>query len=185
MADKKDIKPVKQKRDWSEEGDLPYERIPAFKAAYDTYKECQYRFRNVPVDGKPIAREVKEKLMRVMVCIVHARLNYHVLESLQEAMDLSLEVQITIRVMVETNAITKKDFANIVKYSSNLTRQMIGWNNSAEAKNKRTSVQTSDNDYVPKSTEPSSQMVLTDADKNTDNRRQTNILKQLSLFEDE
>ena len=134
MADNKPTKTIKQKRDWSAEGDLPYDRIPAFKAAYDCYKECQFRFRNVPIDSKPIAREVKAKLMRIMVCIAHARLNVHVLESLREAMDLALEVQITIRVLVETNAITKKDFANIAKYSDNLVRQMVGWAASEDQK---------------------------------------------------
>lgn len=125
---------VKQKRDWSEEGYLSYDRIPAFKAAYDCYKECQFRFRNVPVDSKPLAREVKARLLRIMVCIAHARLNIHVLDSLREAVDLSLEVQITIRVLVETNAITKKDFANITKFSENLARQMVGW---AASENKK------------------------------------------------
>lgn len=136
MADNRPTKPIKQKRDWSAEGDLPYDRIPAFKAAYDCYKECQFRFRNVPIDSKPITREVKAKLMRTMVCIAHARLNVHVLESLREAMDLALEVQITIRVLVETNAITKKDFANIAKYSDNLVRQMVGWAASEDKKYK-------------------------------------------------
>ena len=71
-------KPKKQKRDWNAEGSLPYEKIPAFKAAFDFYKECQFRFRNVPVDAKPTAREVKTKVMRVMVLIAHARLNIRV-----------------------------------------------------------------------------------------------------------
>ena len=83
-------KPKKQKRDWNAEGALPYENIPAFKAAYDFYKECQFRFRNVPVDAKPVARDIKAKVMRVMVCIAHARLNVRVLESLREAVDLSI-----------------------------------------------------------------------------------------------
>ena len=42
MADSRPTKPIKQKRDWSAEGDLPYDRIPAFKAAYDCYKECRF-----------------------------------------------------------------------------------------------------------------------------------------------
>lgn len=125
---------MKKKLDWSAEGSLPYDKIPAFKAAYDCYKECQFRFRNVPVDAKPIAREIKAKLMRVMVCIAHARLNIRVLESLREAVDLALEVQITIRVLVETKAINNKDFANITKYSENLVRQMVGWSNSENTK---------------------------------------------------
>ena len=144
MADNKTTKPVKQKRDWSAEGELPYDRIPAFKAAYDCYKECQFRFRNVPIDSKPVAREIKAKLMRTMVCIAHARLNIHVLESLREAVDLALEVQITIRVLVETNAITKKDFANITKYSENLVRQMVGWAASEEKKSKDDAIQVHD-----------------------------------------
>lgn len=126
----------KKKRDWSGEGSLPYDQIPAFKAAYDCYKECQFRFRNVPSDSKQIAREVKTKLMRIMVCIAHARLNIKVLESLQEATDLSLETQITIRVLVETHAISIKDFAHVTQYSENLVRQMVGWSTAEEKKNK-------------------------------------------------
>ena len=127
-------KQKKPKRDWNAEGSLPYDKIPAFKAAYDCYKECQFRFRNVPVDAKPTAREVKSKLMRVMVCVAHARLNLRVLESLREAVDLAIEAQITIRVLVETNSLTKKDFANVSKYSDNLVRQMVGWSTSEENK---------------------------------------------------
>ncbi len=115
------------KRNWEDEGGLPYEKIPAFKAAYDSYKECQFRLRNVPTDSKPIARDIKSKLMRIMVCIAHARLNIDTLKSLQEAMDNSLEVQISLRVLVETNAISIKDFSNICKVSDNLVRQLVGW----------------------------------------------------------
>lgn len=127
-------KPKKQKRDWSAEGSLPYEKIPAFKAAFDFYKECQFRFRNVPNDAKPTAREVKTKVMRVMVLIAHARLNIRVRESLQEAVFLAIEAQITLRVLVETSAITHKDFSNISKHSDNLVRQMVGWSTSEEKK---------------------------------------------------
>lgn len=127
-------KPIKQKRDWNAEGNLPYEKIPAFKAAYDFYKECQFRFRNVPADAKPVAKDIKAKVMRVMVCIAHARLNIRVLESLREAVDLAIEAQITLRVLVETNSLTKKDFANVSKYSDNLVRQMVGWSTSEEKK---------------------------------------------------
>lgn len=127
-------KPIKQKRDWNAEGNLPYEKIPAFKAAYDFYKECQFRFRNVPADAKPVAKDIKAKVMRVMVCIAHARLNIRVLESLREAVDLAIEAQIALRVLVETNSLTKKDFANVSKYSDNLVRQMVGWSTSEEKK---------------------------------------------------
>ena len=127
-------KPKKQKRDWSAEGSLPYEKIPAFKAAFDFYKECQFRFRNVPNDAKPTAREVKSKVMRVMVLIAHARLNIRVRESLQEAVFLAIEARITLRVLVETSSITHKDFSNISKYSDNLVRQMVGWSTSEEKK---------------------------------------------------
>ena len=127
-------KAKRQKRDWNAEGNLPYEKIPAFKAAYDFYKESQFRFRNVPNDAKSIARDIKSKVMRIMVCIAHARLNIKVLESLQEAVDLSIEAQISLRVLVETNSLTKKDFAIVSKYSDNLVRQMVGWSTSEENK---------------------------------------------------
>lgn len=127
-------KPKKQKRDWNAEGSLPYEKIPAFKAAFDFYKECQFRFRNVPNDAKPTAREVKSKVMRVMVLIAHARMNIRVRESLQEAVFLAIEAQITLRVLVETNSLTHQDFSNISKYSDNLVRQMVGWSTSEEKK---------------------------------------------------
>ena len=97
-------------------------------------KECQFRFRKITADSRSIAREVKEKLMRVMVCIAHARLNINVLESLQEATDLSIEIQITVRVLVETHAISVKDFSHISQYSENLVRQMVGWSNSETKK---------------------------------------------------
>lgn len=126
----------RKKRDWSDDGSLPYDRIPAFKAAYDCYKECQFRFRDVACDSKPTAREVKSKLMRIMVCIAHARLNIRVLESLREAADLAIEIQITIRVLVEIRAISEKAYANISKYTQNLVRQMIGWSASEELKGK-------------------------------------------------
>lgn len=131
-------KPKKQKRDWNAEGSLPYEKIPAFKAAFDFYKECQFRFRNVPNDAKPTAREVKSKVMRVMVLIAHARLNIRVRESLQEAVFLAIEAQITLRVLVETNSLTHQDFSNISKYSDNLVRQMVGWSTSEEKKAEQT-----------------------------------------------
>lgn len=126
----------RQKRDWSNEGGLPYDKVPAFKAAYDLYKECQFRLRNVPNDAKPISRELKAKIMRVMVCVAHARLNVHVMDALREATDLSIETQITLRVLVETNSITRKDFAFISQYSDNLVRQMVGWSTSEEKKAK-------------------------------------------------
>lgn len=134
MANRQKMKPIKLKEGRSVEGELPYDRIPAYKAAFDCYKECQLRFRNVPVDSRSEAREVKAKLLRAMICIAHARLNIRVLESLQEAVDLALEVQIIIRVLVDVDAITKKDFGLITKFSESLLRQMVGW---AAAENKK------------------------------------------------
>ena len=103
-----------------------------------------------------------------MVCIAHARLNVHVLESLREAMDLALEVQITIRVLVETNAITKKDFANIAKYSDNLVRQMVGWAASEDKKYKGGTTKVPD---------------VTDNINDTKENKSTQ--EQLSLFDNE
>lgn len=131
---RKPQKPPRKKRDWSDVGSLPYDRIPAFKAAYSCYKECLQRFRNVPSGSKEVAREIRSRLMRVMVCIAHARLNIRVLESLREATDLAIEVQVTIRVLTETHGISVKDYANISQYSENLVRQMTAWSQSEERK---------------------------------------------------
>ena len=127
-------KKTKEKVDWTAEGALPYGNTPVVKAAFDCLKECQFRFRNVPSDAKALAREVKEKLQRIMVYCMYARAEYRVVESLHEALGLTFEVIVTIRIMVETNAITKKDFANISQYSSSLVRQMRGWAQSEEKK---------------------------------------------------
>lgn len=138
-------KPVREKRDWSAQGGLPYSRIPAFKAAYDCYKECLHRFSGVPSESKSTAREIKEKLLRIMVCIAHARLNIRVLESLREAVDLAIEIQVTVRVLAETHSISVRDYANISKYSENLVRQMVGW---AESEEKKRPSAISTNDSV-------------------------------------
>lgn len=132
--DNPEKKPVKEKRDWTDGGSLPYTRTPAFKAAFDCYKECLHRLRNVPVDSKPVAREVREKLMRIMVCIAHARLNIRVLPSLQEAMDDALEVQIALRILVESHGISIRDFALVSQYSASLVRQLAGWSTNEEQK---------------------------------------------------
>ena len=166
----------KQKRDWSDTGGLPYENIPAFKVAYDCYKECQFRLRNVPNDSKAIARSIKERLMLIMVCVARARLNFRVLESLREAVDLAIEIQITLRVLVDTNAITKKDFANIAKYSENLTRQMVGWASSEEQKGK--------GKKEPREAPPT--VVIPDGNnETTENKTKDNgnTQQQLSLFD--
>jgi len=123
------------KIDWNKEGDLPYTQVPAFKSAYDCYKECQKRLRNVPADTKGVARDIKAKLMRIIVCIAHARLGIRTLESLREAVDLAIETQVTIRVLKDTHAISVKDMAFISEYSDSLARQMIGWSQSEERKN--------------------------------------------------
>jgi len=128
---------VKGKTDWYKEGQLPYDRIPAFKSAFDCYKKCQFHFRNVPVDSRPVSREIKANLMRIMVCIAHARLGIKVLESLREATDLAIETQITIRVLSETHSISVRDYAAISEYSDSLVRQMVGWSASEENKRKQ------------------------------------------------
>lgn len=138
MAATKDGKnSPKSRTDWYMEGNLPYDRIPSFKAAYDCYKKCQFHFRDVPVDSRPTAREVKEKLMRIMVCIAHARLGIRVLESLREATDLAIEIQITLRVLSDTHAISLGAFAGISEFSDSLVRQLVGWSVSEENKSKQ------------------------------------------------
>lgn len=117
----------KAKKDWSQEGELPYSKIPVYKAAYDCLKECMLRFRNTPSDFKPLTRDIRLQLSRIMVCIAHARLNFLAAKSLQEATDLALQVQIGIRLLDEVHAIPPKSYAILAQLADSLVRQMVGW----------------------------------------------------------
>lgn len=121
------------KKDWSQEGELPYSKIPVYKAAYDCLKECMMRFHNIPSDFKPLTRDIRLQLTRIMVCIAHARLNFLATKSLQEATDLALQVQIEIRLLDEVHAISPKSYAILAKLTDSLVRQMVGWARSQNA----------------------------------------------------
>lgn len=123
-------------QDWSSETGMPYEKIPVFKTAYDCLKECSYRFRNVPKIYKFLSKDICQKLLRLIVCIAHAKLNLESHKALQEATDLAFEIQLSIRVLENVKAITIKDYAILSHLTDSLVRQMLGWAKSENVWNK-------------------------------------------------
>lgn len=101
--------------------------LPVYKAAYDAYKECMFRFRKVPGDGKAIAREVTGNLKRIMVDIELVHWQVRPKTILPATFDLVLETIITIRAMKDFGDLSTKDFAIISQYTAELSRNMRVW----------------------------------------------------------
>lgn len=113
--------------DWNSETGMPYEKIPVYSTSYDCLKECLFRFRNVPTIYKFMSKDVCQKLLRVIVCIAHAKLGLNRQAVLQEATDLALEIQISVRALEAVNAISLNDYEIISHQTDSLVRQMLGW----------------------------------------------------------
>ena len=118
------------RQDWITGDRLPYEMLPAYKAAYDCCMECQKGFAGISGDSRGIAREIKAGLKRVMVCIARIYLGMEPVEAMKEALSLSLGAQISIRMLKDTHSIDLKRFAQISRHSDSLVRQLTGWSRS-------------------------------------------------------
>ncbi len=101
--------------------------LPVYKAAYDSYKECRFRFRNVSGDGKAIAREVTGNLKRIMVNIELVHWQVKPTSILPDTFALVLETIIIIRAMKDFGDLSTKDYAIISKYTSELSKNMRVW----------------------------------------------------------
>lgn len=101
--------------------------LPVYKAAYDSYKECRFRFRNVAGDGKAIAREVTGNLKRIMVNIELVHWQVKPTSILPDTFVLVLETVIVIRAMKDYGDLSTKDYAIISKYTSELSKNMRVW----------------------------------------------------------
>jgi hypothetical protein len=101
--------------------------LPVYKAAYDSYKECRFRFRNVAGDGKAIAREVTGNLKRIMVNIELVHWQVKPTSILPDTFALVLETIIIIRAMKDFGDLSTKDYAIISKYTSELSKNMRVW----------------------------------------------------------
>lgn len=101
--------------------------LPVYKAAYDSYKECRFRFRKVPSDGKAIGREVTSNLKRIMVDIELVYWQVKPKTILPDTFALVLETMITIRAMKDFGDLSTKDFGIISQYTANLSKNMRVW----------------------------------------------------------
>lgn len=101
--------------------------LPVYKAAYDSYKECRFRFRKVSSDGKYIAREVTANLKRIMVDIELVYWQVKPKSILPDTFALVLETMITIRAMKDFGDLSTKDFGIISQYTANLSKNMRVW----------------------------------------------------------
>ena len=107
--------------------------LPVYKAAYDSYKECQFRFRKVSGDGKAIAREVTSNLKRIMVDIELVYWQVKPKSILPETFSLVMETVIIIRAMKDFGDLSTKDFGIISKYTSQLSTNMRIWSEHHQA----------------------------------------------------
>ena len=101
--------------------------LPVYKAAFDSYKECRFRFRKVSGDGKAIAREVTGNLKRIMVDIELVYWQVKPKSILPDTFALVLETIVIIRAMKDFGDLSTKDFAIISEYTAKLSKNMRVW----------------------------------------------------------
>lgn len=101
--------------------------LPVYKAAFDSYKECRFRFRKVSSDGRDIAREVTGNLKRIMVDIELVFWQVKPKSILPHTFELVLETIVVIRAMKDFGDLSTKDFGIISQYTSKLSKNMRIW----------------------------------------------------------
>ncbi len=101
--------------------------LPVYKAAFDSYKECRFRFRKVSGDGKTICREVTGNLKRIMVDIELVYWQIKPKSILPDTFALVLETIIDIRAMKDFGDLSTKDFGIISEYTAKLSKNMRVW----------------------------------------------------------
>ena len=103
--------------------------LPVYKAAYDTYKECRFRFRTVSKDAKATAHEVLTYLLDIMVDIELVYWQVQDKEILGDTYRKVLKVIIIIRAMHDVGVLSTQHYSLISRYSAVLSKNMGNWNN--------------------------------------------------------
>ena len=103
--------------------------LPVYKAAYDTYKECRFRFRTVSKDAKTTAHEVLSYLLDIMVDIELVYWQIQDKEILGDTYRKVLKVIIIIRAMHDIGELSTQHYSIISRYSAVLSKNMGNWNN--------------------------------------------------------
>ena len=102
--------------------------LPVYKAAYDCYKECRFRFRTVTKDCKATAHEVLRNLLEIMVDIELVYWQVEPRERLAETYRLVLKTLVILRAMHDAGELSTQHFCVISKYSADLSKNMGNWN---------------------------------------------------------
>ena len=102
--------------------------LPAYKAAYELFKECRFRFRTVSKNCKGIAHDVLEKLLDVMVDIELVYWQVEDKKRLAETYRTVLKVIIIIRSMHDAGELSTQHYSVISQYSAELSKHMGNWN---------------------------------------------------------
>lgn len=103
--------------------------LPVYKAAYDTYKECRFRFRTVSKDAKTTVHEVLSYLLDIMVDIELVYWQVQDKEILGDTYRKVLKVIIIIRAMHDIGELSTQHYSIISRYSAVLSKNMGNWNN--------------------------------------------------------
>lgn len=103
--------------------------LPVYKAAYDTYKECRFRFRTVSKDAKGTTHEVLSYLLDIMVDIELVYWQVQDKEILGDTYRKVLKVIIIIRAMHDIGELSTQHYSIISRYSAVLSKNMGNWNN--------------------------------------------------------
>lgn len=116
-------------KDWSKAGDFPYDKLPAYRTATICNQECLKRFgkKKIPTAYRELSREILSNLSRVLVLMVRAKLGLNTNESVKEALDLAISIQIGVRTLNDLRAISIKDYAQISSNVDSLVKQLVGW----------------------------------------------------------
>lgn len=102
--------------------------LPSYKAAYDCYKECRFRFRTVNKDCRAIAHEVLQNLLNIMVDIELAYWQVKSKSILTDTYRNVLKTTIIIRSMHDMGELSTHHYSIISQYTSALSKQMGNWN---------------------------------------------------------
>lgn len=103
--------------------------LPVYKAAYDCYKECRFRFRTVSKNSKGTAHEVLSFLLDIMVDIELVYWQVEKKDILVETYRKVLKVIVIIRAMHDTGELSTQHYSVISRYSAELSKNMGNWSN--------------------------------------------------------
>lgn len=103
--------------------------LPVYKAAYDLYKSCRFRFRTVSKGCKPAAHEVLQNLLDIMVDIELVFWQVEQKNILTMTYRNVLKTIVIIRAMHDMGELSTQHYSVISQNAAVLSKNMNNWNN--------------------------------------------------------